>query len=114
MRTGTCFIQKIHAPSSSLHQGKHLPFSSSPLRVNMFRLFVTQVYRYTPEIFLFSTVIISKLRSGMYIFLLFSLTSTQWSKITELGYRFATIQRHLRLHLLYYYKYNTQKTFLSP
>ena len=24
--TGTCFIQKIYAPSSSLLQGKHLPF----------------------------------------------------------------------------------------
>ena len=57
--TGTCFIQKIYAPSSSLLQGKHLPFSSSPLRLNIFRLFVilslTQLYRYTPEIFLFST-----------------------------------------------------------
>jgi hypothetical protein len=56
---GTCFIQKIYAPSSSLLQGKHLPFSSSPLRLNIFRLFVilslTQLYRYTPEIFLFST-----------------------------------------------------------
>jgi hypothetical protein len=58
--TGTCFIQKIYAPPpSSLLQGKHLPFSPSPLRLNMFRLFVilslTQLYRYTPEIFLFST-----------------------------------------------------------
>jgi hypothetical protein len=56
--TGTCFIQKIYAPSSLL-QGKYLPFSSSPLRFNIFRLFVilslTQLYRYTPEIFLFST-----------------------------------------------------------
>jgi hypothetical protein len=46
-------------PSSSLLQGKHLPFSPSPLRLNIFRLFVilslTQLYRYTPEIFLFST-----------------------------------------------------------
>ena len=46
-------------PSSSLLQGKHLPFSSSPLRLNIFLLFVipslTQLYRYTPEIFLFST-----------------------------------------------------------
>ena len=59
--TGTCFIQKIYAPSSSLLQGKHLPFFPSPLRVNIFRLFVilslTQLYRYTPEIFLFSTAI---------------------------------------------------------
>ena len=57
--TGTCFIQKIYAPSSSLLQGKHRPFSPSPLRLNIFRLFVilslTQLYRYTPEIFLFST-----------------------------------------------------------
>jgi hypothetical protein len=37
----------------------------------------------------------------MYIVLQYSLTSVQWSKITELDYRFATIQRHLRLHLLY-------------
>ena len=57
--TGTCFIKKIYAPSSSLLQGKHLPFTPSPLRLNIFRLFVilflTQLYRYTPEIFLFST-----------------------------------------------------------
>jgi hypothetical protein len=37
-----------------------LPFTPSPLRLNIFRLFVnlslTQLYRYTPEIFLFSTV----------------------------------------------------------
>ena len=60
--TGTCFIQKIYAPSSSLLQGKHLPFSPSSLRLNIFRLFVilslTQLYRYTPEIFLFSTATI--------------------------------------------------------
>jgi hypothetical protein len=40
-------------------QGKHLPFSPSPLRLNISRLFVilslTQLYRYTPEIFLFAT-----------------------------------------------------------
>ena len=57
--TGTCFIQKIYAPSSSLLQGKHLPFSPSPLLFNIFRLSVirslTQLYRYTPEIFLFTT-----------------------------------------------------------
>ena len=57
--TDTCFIKKIYAPSSSLLQGKHLPFTPSPLRLNIFRLFVilslTQLYRYTPEIFLFST-----------------------------------------------------------
>jgi hypothetical protein len=34
--TGTCFIQKICAPSSSLLQGKHLPFSPSPLHLNIF------------------------------------------------------------------------------
>ena len=28
--TGTCFIKKMYAPSSSLLQGKHLPFSPSP------------------------------------------------------------------------------------
>ena len=47
--------------SSSLLQGKYLPFSPSPFRLNMFRLFVilslTQLYHYTPEIFLFSTAI---------------------------------------------------------
>jgi hypothetical protein len=57
--TGARFIQKIYAPSSSLLQGKLLPFTPSPLRLNIFRLFVilslTQLYRYTPEIFLFST-----------------------------------------------------------
>ena len=57
--TGTCFIKKIYAPSSSLLQGKHLPFSPSPLRLNIFRLFVilslTQLYHYTPEIYLFTT-----------------------------------------------------------
>jgi hypothetical protein len=59
--TATCFIQKIYAPSSSSLQGKHLPFTPSPLRLNIFRLFVilslTQLYRYTPEILLFSTAI---------------------------------------------------------
>ena len=57
--TGTCFIQKIYAPSSSLLQGKHLPFSASLLRLNIFRIFVilslTQLYRYTPKIFLLTT-----------------------------------------------------------
>jgi hypothetical protein len=61
MTTGTCFIQKIYAPPSSLLQEKYLPFSPSPspLRLNIFRLFVilslTQLYRYTPAIFLFLT-----------------------------------------------------------
>jgi hypothetical protein len=53
-------FKKYMPPSSSLLQGKHLPFSPSPLRLNIFHLFVilslTQLYRYTPEIFLFSTV----------------------------------------------------------
>jgi hypothetical protein len=57
--TGTRFIQKIYAPSSSLLQGKYLPCSPSPFSLNIFRLFVilslTQLYRYTPEIFLLST-----------------------------------------------------------
>jgi hypothetical protein len=57
--TGTCFIQKIYASSYSLLQVKHLPFSPSPHRLNIFRLFVilslTQLYRYTSEIFLFTT-----------------------------------------------------------
>jgi hypothetical protein len=43
----------------TLLQGKHLPFTPSPFRLNMFRLFVilslTQLYRYTPKMFLFST-----------------------------------------------------------
>jgi hypothetical protein len=43
----------------SLLQGKHLPFTPSPLRLDIFRLFVilslNQLYRSTPEIFLFST-----------------------------------------------------------
>jgi hypothetical protein len=63
--TGTCFtaplvsFTKIYAPSSSLLQVKHLPFTPYPLRLNIFRLFVilslTQLYRSTPDIFLFST-----------------------------------------------------------
>jgi hypothetical protein len=52
-------LKKYMPPSSSLLQGKHLPFTPFPLRLNIFRLFVilslTQLYRYTPEIFLFST-----------------------------------------------------------
>ena len=52
-------FKKCMPPSSSLLQGKHLPFSPSPLRLNIFRLFVilslSQLYRYTPEIFLFTT-----------------------------------------------------------
>ena len=45
--------------SKNILQGKHPPFSPSSLRLNIFRLFVilslTQLYRYTPEIFLIST-----------------------------------------------------------
>ena len=52
-------FKKYIPPSSSLLQGKHLHFTPSPLRLNIFPLFVilslTQLYRYTPEIFLFST-----------------------------------------------------------
>jgi hypothetical protein len=57
--TGTCFIQKVYAPSSSLLQGKHLPFSPSPLRLNILSFicdpFADPIISYTPEIFLFST-----------------------------------------------------------
>jgi hypothetical protein len=53
------FHSKSVCPSSSLLQGKHLPFAPSPLRLNIFRfcviLSLTQLYRYTPKIFLFST-----------------------------------------------------------
>jgi hypothetical protein len=56
------FHSKYIYPSFSLLQGKHLPFSPSPLRFNIFRLFVilslTQLYRYTPKKFLFSTATI--------------------------------------------------------
>jgi hypothetical protein len=52
-------FKKYMPPPSSLLQGKHLSFIPSPLRLNIFHLFVilslTQLYRYTPEIFLFST-----------------------------------------------------------
>ena len=45
-------------PSSSLLQGKYLPFSPSPLCLNIFRLIailpLTLLYRYTPDIFLSS------------------------------------------------------------
>jgi hypothetical protein len=55
------FKKYMPPPLSSLLQGKHIivPFTPSPLRLTIFRLFVilslTQLYRYTPEIFLFST-----------------------------------------------------------
>jgi hypothetical protein len=59
MTTGTCFIQKIYVPSSSLLQGKYLSFSPSLICFNIFRLFeilsLTQLHSYTPEIFRFST-----------------------------------------------------------
>jgi hypothetical protein len=42
-------FKKYMPPSSSLLQGKHLPFTLSPLRLNIFCLFVilslTQLYR---------------------------------------------------------------------
>jgi hypothetical protein len=45
------FKKYMPPSSSSLLQGKYLPFSPSPLRLNIFRLFVilslTQLYRYT-------------------------------------------------------------------
>ena len=54
--TGTCFIQKTHATSSSPLQGKPLPLSSSP---QYFWLIcdpsLTQLHRYTPETLLPST-----------------------------------------------------------
>jgi hypothetical protein len=57
--TGTCFIQKIYALPLPYFKVNICPFSPSPLRLNIFRLFVilslTQLYRYTPELFLFST-----------------------------------------------------------
>jgi hypothetical protein len=36
-------FKKCMPPSSSLLQGKHLPFSPSPLRLNIFRLFVNDI-----------------------------------------------------------------------
>ena len=52
-------FKKYMLPPLLYFQDKHLPFSPSPLRLNIFRLFVIlsliQLYRYTPEIFLFST-----------------------------------------------------------
>ena len=53
------FKKYMPPPLPSLLQCKQLPFSPSSLRLNIVRLFVilslTQLYRYTPEIFLFST-----------------------------------------------------------
>ena len=50
---------KKYMPLLFLTSSKHLPFSPSPLRLNIFHLFVilslTLLYRYTPEIFLFMT-----------------------------------------------------------
>ena len=50
---------KFVTGATLLQLGKHLPFSPSPLRLNIFRLFVilslTQLYPYSPEIFLFTT-----------------------------------------------------------
>ena len=83
-----CFIQNIYVPYSSLVQGKHLPFTPSPLRLKMFRLFVilslTQIYRYTPEIFLFSTATFKYL--GLTIF------STAFCyALVEIGHLWLTI-----------------------
>ena len=71
-----------------LLQGKYLPFSPSPLRLKMFRLFVilslTQIYRYTPEIFLFSTATFKYL--GLTIF------STAFCyALVEIGHLWLTI-----------------------
>ena len=73
-------LEKIYAPSSSLLQGRHLPFSPSPLRFNIFRLFVilslSQLYRYTPDIFLFTTVIFK------YTMYLPGPSQTNWPRIS--------------------------------
>ena len=59
--------------------------------------------KYLPSIFKKGLcVIILKLRSGMYIFLLYSLTCAQWSKITELGYRCVTT---VSFKITYVYNY---------
>jgi hypothetical protein len=42
--TGTCFIQKIYAPSSSLLQGKHLLFSLISLRLGFRRNFLSVLH----------------------------------------------------------------------
>ena len=42
--TGTCLIKKIYAPSSSLLQGKHLPFSPSPLFASIFFAYLWSFY----------------------------------------------------------------------
>jgi hypothetical protein len=51
VQTGSGCIRFI----SSLLQGKHLPFTPSPLRLNIFRLFMilslTQLYRYSSAIY---------------------------------------------------------------
>ena len=48
-----------HGTQALVSFKKYMPFSPSPLRLNIFRLFVIlsliQLYHYTPEIFLFST-----------------------------------------------------------
>ena len=52
-------FKKYMPPPLPYFKVNNLPFTPSPLRLNIFRLFVilslTQLYRYTPEIFLFST-----------------------------------------------------------
>ena len=53
------FYNMIYLDVNNKVNIKNLPFTPSPLRLKIFRLFVilslTQLYRYTPEIFLFST-----------------------------------------------------------
>jgi hypothetical protein len=76
LSTGTCFIKKIYAviaTSSSLLQGKHLPFTPSPLCLNIFRLFVilslTQLYQKIKQ------ATSSPLRLNIFsLFVIFSLT----------------------------------------
>jgi hypothetical protein len=69
-------------PSSSLLQGKHLPFTPSPLCLNIFRLFVilslTQLYLYTPEIFLFSTATLWKIQRKPEVAVSVSMTEKSW------------------------------------
>jgi hypothetical protein len=50
---------------------------------------------------------------SLYIYLLYSLTIAQWSKQLDWVID-ALLQCHLRLHMLYYYKYNIHRAFLRP
>jgi hypothetical protein len=64
-------FKKYMLPPLLYFQDKHLPFSPSPLRLKFFRLFVilslTQLYRYTPEIFLFSTATFKYIRLTLHL-----------------------------------------------